>query len=82
MSLPERRYDFAGRLLAEAVTEAERDDVPVSVALRATARRSGRAMGEDARRRAGSRPTDSALRDAVIDVLEECGYEPRNHAAG
>jgi len=82
VSLPERRYEFAGRLLAEAVTQAERDGVPVSMALRGTARRSGRSMGEDARRRAGSLRRESARRDAVIDVLKECGYEPRHDAAG
>jgi predicted ArsR family transcriptional regulator len=82
VSLPERRYEFAGRLFAEAVTEAGRDGVPVSVALRGTARRSGRTMGEDGRRRAGSRRTDSALEEAAVEVLRECGYEPRQDQAG
>ncbi len=82
VSLPERRYEFVGRLLAEAVTDAERDGVPVSVTLRGRARRSGRSLGEDARQRVGSLRRESALRDAVIHVLKECGYEPRHDAAG
>jgi predicted ArsR family transcriptional regulator len=76
VSLPERRYDLAGWLLARAVSDAERDGVPVADALRRAARESGRALGEEARRRAGRRPGRAALRSAAREVLEERGYEP------
>ncbi len=82
VTLPARRYEFAGRLLAQAVSDAEGGDVPVSVTLRHTARGTGRSLGETARRRAGSRATRSALRQVVVEVLEECGYEPRSDGSG
>jgi predicted ArsR family transcriptional regulator len=77
VSLPERHYELAGRLLAHAVTDAERDGVPVGDALRRAARESGHALGVHARERAGKGPTADALVDAATDVLVECGYEPR-----
>jgi predicted ArsR family transcriptional regulator len=77
VSLPERHYELAGRLLARAVTDAERDNVPVGEALRVGARDTGRALGREARARAGSRPRRSALLAATEDVLREHGYEPR-----
>ena len=76
VSLPERRYDLAGSLLARAVTDAERDGVPVREALARAARETGRALGADARARAGRRPGRKALLAAASEVLEELGYEP------
>jgi predicted ArsR family transcriptional regulator len=43
----------------------------------ATAR--GRALGERAREEAGKRPSRRALLDTALGVLEEQGYEPRQH---
>jgi predicted ArsR family transcriptional regulator len=45
VSLPERRYELVGRLLAEAIVEAERRGVPVREALREAARQAGRSLG-------------------------------------
>jgi predicted ArsR family transcriptional regulator len=45
VSLPERRYELVGRMLAEAIVEAERRGVPVREALREAARRAGRSLG-------------------------------------
>ncbi|MBK5289598.1 MAG: helix-turn-helix domain-containing protein [Acidimicrobiia bacterium] len=78
VSLPERHYELAGRLLAQAVTDAERDGVAVGDALSHAARAAGQTLGERALREAGKRPSRSALLAAAIDVLVECGYEPRN----
>jgi predicted ArsR family transcriptional regulator len=64
VSLPERRYDLAGRVLAEAVTIAARDDVPVTEALRSAARATGTSLGD---RAAGS----------LEQILTGIGYEPR-----
>ncbi len=82
VSLPERHYELAGRLLAQAVTDAERDGVAVGDALRHAAHAAGQILGERARRQAGKRPSRSALLAAATDVLVECGYEPRNDDAG
>jgi predicted ArsR family transcriptional regulator len=77
VSLPQREYALAGRLLAEAVTDADRDDVPIGNALASVSRSAGRALGEQARQRAGKRPGPAALRAAATGVLGDCGYEPR-----
>ena len=82
VSLPERRYDLAGWLLARAVTTAERDGVPVREALLGAARDVGESLGRDARARAGRRPSRAALAAALGDVLEELGYEPHLDPAG
>src|SRR3982751_6458225 len=48
VSLPERHYDVAGQVFAEAITMATRGTLPVPVALRTVARNVGRRMGETA----------------------------------
>ena len=82
VSLPERRYELAARLLAGAVTEAQRDGVPVGEALNRAAREAGRALGQDARQRVGARPRQAALVEEAGEVLAECGYEPRTDTTG
>ena len=81
VSLPERRYDFAGRLMVQAISAAESSGAPVSEALQASATEAGRAMGEDARRRAGPAFTEAQLLSAARQVLGEYGYEPRPSAS-
>ncbi len=77
VSLPPREYELAGRLLAEAVTAAQRDHVPVADALKDSARAVGATLGGRVRERAGRRPDRAAALDATTSVLGECGYEPR-----
>jgi len=72
VSLPERRYDLAGDLLAGALAEADRSGERAGTVLRRTARARGRELG----RAAGEG------RDAVLRVLEEHGFEPRADGAG
>ncbi len=76
VSLPERRYDLAGGLLAEAVERSSREGVPVTRALRRAATEAGRRIGEAARVAAGRRSGRARRRDAVVGVLERHGYEP------
>lgn len=77
VSLPQRDYELAGRLLAKAVTAAEHDGLTVGDALGQVARDTGRALGQQARQHAGARPTPSTLLAAAMTVLGESGYEPR-----
>jgi predicted ArsR family transcriptional regulator len=77
ISLPERRYDLAGRLLAAAVTRSQQDGVPVGDTLRQAATELGTAIGNQIQERAGSPPSRSTMLAAVCDVLDEHGYEPR-----
>jgi predicted ArsR family transcriptional regulator len=71
VSLPERRYDLAGRVMAEAITVAGRDGVPVADAVHAAARATGRRLGEGA----GVDGADPV--EDVSEVLAGNGYEPR-----
>jgi predicted ArsR family transcriptional regulator len=77
VSLPARQYDLAAGLLAAAVSEATDAGTPVAEALTRVARERGRELGERAREQAGPRPSRRSLLDAVLDVLNQRGYEPR-----
>lgn len=80
VSIPQRRYDLAGQVMAQAITSTERDAVPIGEALRSAARQAGQLLGEEARNQAGARPSRAARFRAVQNVLSAKGYEPR--AAG
>lgn len=82
VSLPQRDYELAGRLLAEAVTDAEREGTSIGDALRRVAKSTGHALGGHARLSAGPRPSATSLRDAAVSVLVDCGYEPRRDGTG
>ncbi len=73
VSVPERHYELAARLLAEA---AERSDasLPIADALRKIVHQHGWALGVDLRQRSGdTTPTV----DDVVSLLETLGYESR-----
>jgi predicted ArsR family transcriptional regulator len=77
VSLPERRYDLAGRVLAEAITAARHPGVSVADALSAAARAAGRVLGEQARRTLTVRRPRTSPLEIVSEVLADNGYEPR-----
>lgn len=68
VSIPPRRYDLAGELLAAAVEEADRTGAPVREVLATVASRTGRALGADA--------------GSLDAALESCGYEPQDDDEG
>jgi predicted ArsR family transcriptional regulator len=70
VNLPERRYDLAGRILAEAVTAAQQSGVALDRSLREAAGAAGRTVGERAR-------SDADPLDLISDALAAIGYEPR-----
>lgn len=70
VSLPERRYDLAGQVLATALDRAVRDRMPVADAVRDAAAEEGRSMAAD-----GTADGDDLGRTAA--VLARHGYEPR-----
>ena len=74
-SMPDRRYDVAGQLLADAVAESSARGTPVEDCLCQGARAAGRAMGRAAR--PGDKTTGIDDASSVIAVLEANGYEPR-----
>ena len=75
VSLPERRYDLAGRLLARAVARAERADRPVGETLHAVAREAGQDLGSAAVT-TGPRRSQRKITDTVVDALTQQGFEP------
>ncbi len=75
VTLPERRYDLAGQVMAQALRQA-RHQYAVDEELRRAARDLGRNLASDARRSVGRRPARKALFAAALSVLEGCGFEP------
>jgi predicted ArsR family transcriptional regulator len=82
VTLPDRRYQLAGQLMARAISETGSTGLPVAEALGAAARDRGRWLGDEARVRAGTRASRAALLTAVRGVLDEEGYETRADPAG
>jgi predicted ArsR family transcriptional regulator len=76
VSLPERHYDLAGGLLAEAIERASTAGVPIDRALHTAATETGRRLGEAARIKAGGRASKAKRRDVLMRLLERNGYEP------
>jgi predicted ArsR family transcriptional regulator len=75
VSLPERRYDVAAGLFADALAAGTEGTTPAD-ALDAAARSLGMRLGADARRRAGPRPSRRSLLTAASVVLADAGFEP------
>ena len=73
VSLPQRRYDLAGQLLAAALTDAEHSGDPPRATLDQRANQLGKELGEAARSAADDRDT----RDTALRVLQAHGFEPR-----
>ncbi|MEJ7795919.1 MAG: hypothetical protein WKF50_10225 [Nocardioides sp.] len=65
VSLPQRRYELAGELLAAAVEEAEAAGLPIREAVASRALQVGRQMGQ------------AAGAGDPVPVLESHGFEPR-----
>lgn len=78
ISLPERRYDLAGQVLATAIDTATTVGEPIGAAVRAAATTEGHRFGEQARAAAAPARSTAACRRAVSQVLAEHGYEPRD----
>ncbi|MFF4623136.1 helix-turn-helix transcriptional regulator [Nonomuraea jabiensis] len=77
ISLPDRRYETAAHLLADALQEAQASGEAPRAVLDRRARELGRELGREAR------PTASAPdpRAAVMPALESLGFEPRTEGA-
>ena len=68
VSIPPRRYELAGNLLAAAVEEADRTGEPVRRVLATISAATGRELGASA--------------GSLDAALEACGYEPRDDGNG
>ena len=82
VTLPERRYELAGQLMARAISEAQGEELPVAETLRRAARERGRSLAAMVQRRAGNSPSPAALLAAARGVLDDEGYETHSDPAG
>jgi len=73
VALPERRYDLAADLLAQAIEAPGGDPAR---ALDEVARQFGETLGTEARRELGRRPSAGRLLETACEVLREQGFEP------
>jgi predicted ArsR family transcriptional regulator len=73
VSLPDRRYDLAGHLLAAAVEEGEHSAEPVRAILTRRAYQAGTELGHTTQ----AAHDDEATTETVMGALEEHGFEPR-----
>ena len=76
VTVPDRHYDLAGRLMAGAIEQAGAEGTDVVTALHRVAGEHGAALGRKAREAAGARVGRAARLDAVRATLAEHGYEP------
>ena len=76
VSLPERHYDLAGGLLAQAIERSVQQGTAVLDALDAAAAEFGATLGDRARAAAEATTGVDAPRDATCAVLAASGYEP------
>jgi len=76
VSLPARRYDLAGALLADAVSESAATGRSVDTALADAARETGREIGASIRAELPVPRSRAAVRSAAVSALERLGYEP------
>lgn len=76
VSLPDREYQLAGTLMADAIAEAAATGTPVLDALHRLARTYGAQLGQGV---VGDAPPASAhaALDLAVATLTEVGYEPR-----
>ncbi|UXA08942.1 helix-turn-helix domain-containing protein [Mycobacterium sp. SMC-2] len=74
VSLPQREYELAGRLMATAIAESASTGRPVVEVLNRVAHDFGRTIGATPRRPANA----SAGLKLAVKVLSEYGYEPRH----
>lgn len=74
LSLPPREYELAARLFAGSLAAGA--PATTRAQTRHTAREFGVGLGQEARRRAGTRAGRTALLQQLRTVLREHGYEP------
>jgi predicted ArsR family transcriptional regulator len=82
VSIPGRRYDLAGLVLAQAVAAAIASDTPAAQALEEAAGEAGRAIGEAARAPADGTGDEAGSLAAALETLDAFGFSPRAEGSG
>lgn len=77
VSLPQREYELAGRLMAAAIAQSSSSGEPVVEVLNRVAHDYGRTIGVSAVKAGKRPPADAAAAlELAVGVLREHGYEP------
>ncbi len=74
VSLPQREYELAARLLVRAVATSPVEET--RTALEQEAHELGETLGGEVRERCGRRPGRRQLREAALGMLRDRGFEP------
>jgi predicted ArsR family transcriptional regulator len=84
VTLPQRDYGLAARLLAEAADRSRRDGADIQTALDDAAAAEGRRLADEIRGRltGGEVAPSDGTRDAVLDSLAAHGFEPISAEGG
>jgi predicted ArsR family transcriptional regulator len=77
VSIPERHYDLAARVLAQAITASQTGGISIASALEKTATSFGQVMAQEVQIKLGELSSKTEVADAISEVLDEHGYEPR-----
>jgi predicted ArsR family transcriptional regulator len=73
VSIPPRRYDLAGSVLADAISRATKETAAIDQSVSEVARETGFRIGAGAARR-----SDASSGAEVVSALEHLGYEPHD----
>ena len=82
IALPPRDYELAGRLLADAVVDAQATGRDVSDAVDGAARAAGQQLGQAIKTLQGRARSADSARAATLEVLHGQGYEPLEQSDG
>lgn len=77
VSLPQRHYDLAARVLAQAITSSQERNIPIALALEKSAINFGQLMAQEVQIKLQGSMNRNNVADAISEVLDEHGYEPR-----
>lgn len=77
VSLPERHYDLAGRVLAQAITLSQEKSIPIALALETSANNVGQHMAQEVKSKLDNHSSKKKVMTAITEVLANHGYEPR-----
>jgi len=80
VTLPERRYDLAGQLMARAIDDSVHHEAGVVPALHAAAADVGYRLGEQVSDEVGARPSRERLLSSACATVAAHGYAPRRES--
>ncbi len=77
VSLPERHYDLAARVLAQAIIASQTSNISIALALEKSAVNFGQQLAKEVQSKLDGGSSKTTLTDAISEVLDDHGYEPR-----